>query len=69
MKIGNVEFHVGILASSLYGDRHLPANTIVQDRVEAHADVLEGIRTSQKFEGEVADKAVAALDAFAKQYA
>ncbi|MGN6497556.1 MAG: F0F1 ATP synthase subunit alpha, partial [Tsuneonella sp.] len=34
-----------------------------------HADVLEGIRTSQKFEGEVADKTVAALDAFAKQYA
>ncbi len=35
----------------------------------SHADVLEGIRTSQKFEGEVADKAVAALDTFAKQYA
>ncbi|WP_126176587.1 F0F1 ATP synthase subunit alpha [Tsuneonella rigui] len=34
-----------------------------------HADVLEGIRTSQKFEGKVADKTVAALDAFAKQYA
>jgi F-type H+-transporting ATPase subunit alpha len=34
-----------------------------------HADVLDGIRSSQKFEGEVADKAKAALDAFAKQYA
>src|SRR6476620_1325839 len=34
-----------------------------------HADVLEGIRTSQKFEGDVADKAVAALEAFAQQYA
>ncbi|MFN6933821.1 MAG: F0F1 ATP synthase subunit alpha, partial [Tsuneonella sp.] len=34
-----------------------------------HADVLSEIRTSQKFEGDVAAKARAALDAFAKQYA
>jgi F-type H+-transporting ATPase subunit alpha len=34
-----------------------------------HADVLAEIRSSQKFEGEVADKTVAALDTFAKQYA
>jgi F-type H+-transporting ATPase subunit alpha len=34
-----------------------------------HADVLKGIRESQKFEGEVADKTKAALDAFAKQFA
>ena len=34
-----------------------------------HADVLSEIRTSQKFEGDVATKAKAALDAFAKQYA
>jgi F-type H+-transporting ATPase subunit alpha len=34
-----------------------------------HADVLTEIRESQKFEGEVADKTKAALDAFAKQFA
>jgi F-type H+/Na+-transporting ATPase subunit alpha len=34
-----------------------------------HGSVLEGIRTSQKFEGEVADKTKAALEAFAKQFA
>ncbi|QZH73910.1 MAG: F0F1 ATP synthase subunit alpha [Erythrobacter sp.] len=34
-----------------------------------HADVLAGIRDSGKFEGEVADKAKAALDTFAKQFA
>jgi len=34
-----------------------------------HADVLNEIRTTQKFEGEVADKTKAALDAFAKQFA
>ncbi|WP_067735355.1 F0F1 ATP synthase subunit alpha [Novosphingobium naphthalenivorans] len=34
-----------------------------------HADVLTEIRTSQKFEGEVADKTKAALQAFAKQFA
>ena len=34
-----------------------------------HADVLKEIRESQKFEGEVADKTKAALDAFAKQFA
>jgi len=34
-----------------------------------HASVLEGIRTSQKFEGEVADQTKAALQAFAKQFA
>jgi len=34
-----------------------------------HASVLEGIRTSQKFEGEIADKTKAALQAFASQFA
>ncbi|GAA0281950.1 F0F1 ATP synthase subunit alpha [Alteraurantiacibacter aestuarii] len=34
-----------------------------------HADVLSEIRSSQKFEGEVAAKAKSALDAFAKQFA
>ena len=34
-----------------------------------HSDVLAEIRSSQKFEGEVKDKTVAALDAFAKQFA
>ena len=34
-----------------------------------HADVLGEIRSSQKFEGEVAEKTKAALDAFAKQFA
>ncbi|MEA1617815.1 F0F1 ATP synthase subunit alpha [Erythrobacter sp. T5W1-R] len=34
-----------------------------------HSDVLAEIRTSKKFEGEVADKTKAALDAFAKQFA
>ncbi len=34
-----------------------------------HGDVLTEIRTSKKFEGEVADKAKAALQAFAKQFA
>ncbi|TIX52152.1 F0F1 ATP synthase subunit alpha [Alteraurantiacibacter aquimixticola] len=34
-----------------------------------HADVLAEIRSSGKFEGEVADKTKAALDTFAKQFA
>jgi len=34
-----------------------------------HGSVLESIRTSQKFEGEVAEKTKAALQAFAKQFA
>ncbi len=34
-----------------------------------HGDVLDEIRSSKKFEGEVADKTKAALDAFAKQFA
>ncbi|MFN3989085.1 MAG: F0F1 ATP synthase subunit alpha [Erythrobacter sp.] len=34
-----------------------------------HADILSEIRKSQKFEGEVAEKTKAALDAFAKQFA
>ncbi|MXP25856.1 F0F1 ATP synthase subunit alpha [Altererythrobacter indicus] len=34
-----------------------------------HADVLGDIRSSQKFEGDVKDRTVAALDAFAKQFA
>ncbi|WP_086616856.1 F0F1 ATP synthase subunit alpha [Erythrobacter tepidarius] len=34
-----------------------------------HADVLAEIRTSKKFEGEVAEKTKAALEAFAKQFA
>ncbi len=34
-----------------------------------HADVLDDIRSSQRFEGAVADRAKAALDAFAKQFA
>jgi F-type H+-transporting ATPase subunit alpha len=34
-----------------------------------HAGVLDEIRSSQKFEGEVASQAKAALDAFAKQFA
>jgi F-type H+/Na+-transporting ATPase subunit alpha len=34
-----------------------------------HGSVLAEIRNSQKFEGEVADKTKAALDAFAKQFA
>jgi len=34
-----------------------------------HGSVLEGIRTSQKFEGEIADKTKAALETFAKQFA
>ncbi|MBM3595107.1 MAG: F0F1 ATP synthase subunit alpha [Alphaproteobacteria bacterium] len=34
-----------------------------------HPDVLREIRESQKFEGEVADKTKAALEAFAKQFA
>jgi F-type H+-transporting ATPase subunit alpha len=36
---------------------------------DKHADVLGEIRSSQKFEGEVADKTKAALEAFAKQFA
>ncbi|MFN5904166.1 MAG: F0F1 ATP synthase subunit alpha, partial [Novosphingobium sp.] len=36
---------------------------------DKHADVLAEIRSSQKFEGEVADKTKAALEAFAKQFA
>jgi len=34
-----------------------------------HGDVLAEIRNTQKFEGEIKDKTVAALDAFAKQFA
>jgi F-type H+/Na+-transporting ATPase subunit alpha len=34
-----------------------------------HSDVLAEIRTTQKFEGETKDKTVAALQAFAKQFA
>ena len=34
-----------------------------------HADVLKDIRESQKFEGDVAERAKAALDKFAKQFA
>ncbi|MCP9222713.1 F0F1 ATP synthase subunit alpha [Erythrobacter sp. LQ02-29] len=34
-----------------------------------HADILNEIRESKKFEGETADKTKAALDAFAKQFA
>ena len=34
-----------------------------------HADVLGEIRESGKFEGDTKDKTVAALDAFAKQFA
>ena len=34
-----------------------------------HADVLEEIRSTQKFEGEVASKTKAALETFAKQFA
>ena len=34
-----------------------------------HASVLTEIRTSKKFEGEVADKTKAALEAFGKQFA
>ena len=34
-----------------------------------HADILTSIRETQKFEGEIKDKTVAALDAFAKQFA
>jgi F-type H+-transporting ATPase subunit alpha len=34
-----------------------------------HADVLKEIRDSKKFEGDVKDKTVAALEAFAKQFA
>jgi F-type H+-transporting ATPase subunit alpha len=34
-----------------------------------HGSVLTEIRASKKFEGEVADKTKAALEAFAKQFA
>ncbi|AKH41999.1 F-type H+-transporting ATPase subunit alpha [Altererythrobacter atlanticus] len=34
-----------------------------------HAEILEEIRSTQKFEGDVAEKTKAALDAFAKQFA
>ena len=34
-----------------------------------HADILKDIRESKKFEGEIKDRTVAALDAFAKQFA
>ncbi len=34
-----------------------------------HQDILDEIRTSQKFEGETKDKLVAALDTFGKQFA
>jgi F-type H+-transporting ATPase subunit alpha len=34
-----------------------------------HSDVLNEIRSTQKFEGAVADRAKAALDTFAKQFA
>ena len=40
----------------------------VGDSVEI-GDVLAEIRTSKKFEGEVADKTKAALEAFGKQFA
>ena len=34
-----------------------------------HADILKDIRETKKFEGEIKDRTVAALDAFAKQFA
>ena len=34
-----------------------------------HADILKDIRESTKFEDDVKDRTVAALDAFAKQFA
>jgi len=34
-----------------------------------HGDILKDIRETQKFEGEIADRTKAALDAFAKQFA
>ena len=34
-----------------------------------HADILKDIRESGKFEGDVKDRTVAALEAFAKQFA
>jgi F-type H+-transporting ATPase subunit alpha len=34
-----------------------------------HADILKDIRDSKKFEGEIKDRTVSALDAFAKQFA
>jgi F-type H+-transporting ATPase subunit alpha len=34
-----------------------------------HADILAEIRNSKTFEGEVAEKTRAALEAFAKQFA
>jgi len=34
-----------------------------------HADILSDIRDSKKFEGDVKDRTVAALEAFAKQFA
>ncbi len=34
-----------------------------------HADILSDIRETKKFEGDIKDRTVAALDAFAKQFA
>ena len=34
-----------------------------------HADILKDIRESGKFEGDVKDRTVAALETFAKQFA
>ncbi|GAA4762468.1 F0F1 ATP synthase subunit alpha [Stakelama sediminis] len=44
-------------------------STLLTDFRSKYADILTEIRESKKFEGEVKDKTVAALDAFAKTFA
>ncbi len=54
----------------------VPVNRVTEYEAEMlsffrkeHAGILEDIRNTQKFEGEIADKTKAALDAFGKQFA
>ncbi|RKF21954.1 F0F1 ATP synthase subunit alpha [Altericroceibacterium spongiae] len=54
----------------------LPVNQVTEYEAEMlsfmraqHADILNDIRESKKFEGDVKDRTVAALDTFAKQFA
>ena len=66
---------------SIFAGTHGYLDNVATDRVteyetqmlsfmrHEHADILKDIRETKKFEGEIKDRTVAALDAFAKQFA
>ena len=59
---------------SISGSTELVSLTVRPSRAVSflrheHEDVLKDIRDTKKFEGEIKDRTVKALDAFAKQFA